>query len=247
MYTYEKHRPWRLAVLKSLPLIIFFSLFSKAYAQQVIPLTNPSLEGPPGINTVPAPWYIMDGTPDTEINDNNALPLPASNGNNYVRIVCSMSGAEEFACELVQQLDSGKTYEVSFDLAMENSARFPVTYASFQIYGNKSLKEKGEVLWQSGVFSHKTWKRYTATFKPLKNYKSLTFSPYLQTLGDFNTVVVSYVDNFSAITETFILDVDVKNTCPGQNNGAATVNIPDPAGAYSYYWAPTGATTKSVN
>jgi len=246
MYTYENRRPWRLAVLKSLPSILFFFFFSSAYGQQVIPLINPSLEGPTGASILPAPWYAMDGTPDTEINNFNVFPIPASNGNNYVRMVCDEIVREEMACELVQQLDSGRTYEVSFDLAMENSIRYPVVWASFQIHGNRSKNEKGEVLWQSGAFNHKAWKRYTAVFKPLKNYQSITFSPYYITSSLPYSVVVTYVDNFSPITETFMWNVDVKNACPGQNNGAATVNFPDPGGAYSYYWTPTGATTKNI-
>jgi len=246
MYTYENHRPWRLAVLKSLPLILFFSLFSSAYGQ-VIPFINPSLEGPTGVSILPTPWYAMSGSPDTEIESLlNPYPIPASDGNNYVRLVWTWrDGAEEMACELGQQLDSGKTYTVSFDLAMQTFYSIPV-FGALRIYGNKNEFEKGEVLWESGVFYHKTWKRYTVILKPLKNYKFLTFGPYNAGVVDRSSLAMTFIDNFSPVTETILFDVDVKNACPGQNNGTATVTIREPVGTYSYHWLPGGETSSSI-
>ncbi len=137
-------RHWRLAVPKPLLLILFFFLLSNVYAQQVIPFINPSLEGPAEYSIVPSPWYPTHGTPDTEIESLlNPYPIPASHGNNYVRMVWTWrgGGAEEMACELGQQLDSGKTYAVSFDLAMQTIYSVPV-FGSFRIYGNKNGYEK---------------------------------------------------------------------------------------------------------
>lgn len=215
-------------------LLLITLLYQTTHAQHVsvIPITNPSMEGPTGLAIAPSGWDIISGTPDTGPNNGTEK---ASDKATFVRLV----NAESIGQQLLYTLIAGKTYTLSFDMAPSIT-----TKGTMLITGRKGRHGQEELLWKSGLFSHVEWKRYTVTFTPTQNIDYIILDPYTPSDG---TLSAAKLDNFSSISEIIRLDLTATNTCPGVAIGSVNVSSPFADENYTYLWEPGGYTTPGVN
>jgi len=229
-------------LLSFISLLLFIGVAFPTYAQQVIPIYNPSFEGEPGIEKVPWPWYVQTPSPDTEPDEFNVLKFPASNGATYAGIGYDLKygfPSETFGYPLSQYLYAGKTYCISFDLAKEHGhLGIGSDLSTFMILGANNKDERGDTLWMSGLIEHTDWRRYTAFLQPKKDYNYLNFTLYNPNKNDTTPLIAVFIDNFSDITESFIVDVKTENACPGQPSGSIAITIPDADDSYTYSLEP---------
>ncbi|WP_343688994.1 gliding motility-associated C-terminal domain-containing protein [Chitinophaga sp.] len=223
-------------------LFILPSIHSNA---QIIPLKNPSLEGTAGLErAAPPEWSIIEETPDIQPGV-YGLTMPASDGNTYVGMVANTYIQEGITQLLVQPLDSGKSYSLSFDLAYAADYSWAITYGGFAIYGGNEFGKREELLWASDRFMNTQWKRQQAVFTPSNEYKYIILSAYKQPGDSIKYIAGVLVDNFSPIREVIQLSLSSENSCNGSNGVAWARVANEDDDEYSYLWS-TGDTCARV-
>lgn len=211
---------------------------------QDISLGNPSIEGPPKAGNVPAPWYRAFQSPDTQPGF-YGISLPASDGKTYAGFIFGHRYQEGISQQLPTPLKAGSTYQLSFDLA------FPVHYdtltlctGTMAIYGSNSPAEQGDLLWQSGTFTHEQWQRYTANMRPAKDYNYILLMPYLPPSCSGNGYTGTLVDHLSAsLAQAPNVTFDIQPTCKGKSTGKIQVVATGGKSPYTYEWQHGGHTS----
>ncbi|MFB6454321.1 gliding motility-associated C-terminal domain-containing protein [Chitinophaga sp. Hz27] len=223
--------------MKALTTIVVIALlYCHPIFAQDISIGNPSIEGPPRAGSVPFPW-LRTLSPDTQPGF-YGISLSASNGKTYVGFINGHRWAEGISQVLPAPMKANTSYQLSFDLA------FPVHYdtlllcsGALAIYGSFSDTDPGDLLWQSGMFTHTFWQRYTATINPKKNYPFLVLMPYLPNGCKANGYAGALLDNISAtLAEVPQISLDVQPTCAGKRTGAVKVNVSGSTPPYTYAW-----------
>jgi gliding motility-associated-like protein len=212
---------------------------------QDVHLQNPSLEGVSKEGAVPEHWLVVVKTPDIQPGVYGQT-LPASDQQTYVGMICDLGKQEGITQELTQTLDSGKTYELTFDLASAAYYGKKTGYGSLVIHGSNKQGERDDTLWTSGMITHRNWQKYTALITPKKRYHFISFSPYKLSSDTGRLAVAILIDNLSDIREVIKLQMLSKNTCAGGSNGWASVNV-NAADSCTYSWQPGYFNTKSVS
>lgn len=228
-------------------MIIVKSTVSVSSAQDII-IENPSLEKTGLKGGIPLPWYKCGNTPDLQPNGGCGITLPAADGKTYVGSIGS-TFPEGLGLNVEGKLKAGKTYVLSFDLAYPPYYCVDVCYGSFAIYGGATPCDKTELLWESGAFYHKDWKRYTAVFKPTRDYAYISFWTYpVDAIACHDKKYAAFlVDNFSpAIREVPQIELVTRNSCKGGNTGSALVRVKGGQAPYHYVWSPGGNTTAEI-
>ncbi|MBW8683361.1 T9SS type B sorting domain-containing protein [Chitinophaga rhizophila] len=248
-------------ILKTI-LVSLLIMLSKTAGSQSMPiyLQNPSFEGQPTMNGIPAPWYQRSVNLIAY-----TLPLGSSNeiapsdGKTYAALLAASenntSAGHAVWTSIGQQLskpiEAGKAYLIHFDMALmpedDKSDKTAATTTALAIRGADTENDLGERIWYSGVLYERNWKRFTAVLKPKKTYAHLRFEPYVTDYDD-TCYVVTFLDNISMIEETLNFDVSAEHTCFGQNAGkvAVTMNTLDKDN-YTFRWEPGGYTTQQVS
>ncbi|HEY9258611.1 gliding motility-associated C-terminal domain-containing protein [Chitinophaga sp.] len=204
---------------------------------QHIPFSNPSLEGNPGKGILPAPWYIVLGTPDTQPGIFE-IKLSPSAGKSYVGMHSGKGFLEGIGQKLAQPVEANKDYVLSMDLAYTTYYLYPACYGNLAIYGGNAPGDTAEMLWSSGNFTHDTWKRYDAVFHPSASYRYISLLAY-PTLpcNKSQYGIALLLDNLSAIDRLLppVLTASViPCTCGEVADGRITLHIRDGIPPFQY-------------
>lgn len=247
-------------ILKTTFVSLLIMLPDLARSQTMpIYLQNPSLEGTPTLNGIPAPWYqrsvnlIAYTLPLGSTNE-----IPPSDGKTYAALLAASANNTSaghavwtsIGQQLSRPIEAGKAYLISFDMALmpedDHSDNTAATSTALAIVGSSSEMDIGERIWYSEICTERKWTRFTAVLKPKKNYTHLRFEPYVTDYDD-TCYVVTFLDNISMIEETLNFDVSAENTCYGASDGKVAVTINSlEKDTYTYHWEPGGYTTPVV-
>ncbi|QHS58250.1 T9SS type B sorting domain-containing protein [Chitinophaga agri] len=238
------YRRYYLCLCKPILAFILCLCYDESSGQD-IRIQNPSLEGIIKESAVPEHWLLVSRTPDIQPGIYGQT-LPASDQQTYVGMICDSRTQEGIAQELVQTLDSGKTYEITFDLATSAYYGKKIAYGSLVVHGSNRKGEREDTLWTSGIITHKTWQSYTAQITPKKRYRYISFSPYKMPEDTSATAVSVLIDHLSDLRESIKLQTVSKNTCLGLANGWVSVNVKAPDSC-TYEWQPGSFKTRSVS
>jgi gliding motility-associated-like protein len=248
-------------ILKTIIVSLLIMLPVLARSQSMpIYLENPSFEGQPTLNGIPAPWYqrsvnlIACTFP---VGSNNEIA--PSDGKTYAALLAASENNTSaghsvwtsIGQQLSQPIEAGRAYLISFDMALmpeeDQSDRSAATSTALAILGSASENDLGERIWYSGIYYERKWKRFTAILKPKKTYTHLRFEPYVTDYDD-TCYVITFMDNISMIEETLNFDVSAENTCYGHNDGKVAVTMRSlEKDTYTYRWEPGGYTTPEVS
>lgn len=227
-------------------LIFAAGCFSPVLAQDIV-IRNPSLEGVPRPAANPPYWTQCGITPDIQPGC-CSVTLPPSDGKTYVGMQTSANWSESITQRLPGGLIAGRSYVISFDLA------YPPKYysadicnGSLAIYGGNDTCDRAEELWRSPVFTHTNWKRYIATFRPTKNYKYITLSPYFTPCKNGHISAV-LIDNLSSmVKESPQIRLSALPTCPGAATGQVRAEVLHGTAPFTYLWKPGNDTTPQIS
>lgn len=200
--------------------------------------TNSSMEGPALPHVVPGPWISCYATPDTQPGNWGIVQAP-SDGISYVSFIRSGSGGfyNEGMSQVFNPWISPGTYVFTVDLAhstIYTPGSDPLDcYSSLAIYGGNSACNQAELLWESGPYTHTSWKTYPVMVQPSSNWTHMTFCPqYHYNCG--NGMINVMLDNITCIEPVEI----VKPACDGSTPGTITIAPPSAlSGApFTYVW-----------
>jgi len=229
-------------------LMLLHLLFPAMARAQDISIRNPSLEGIPHVNAVPAGWIKCGASPDLHPGACCGVTLPASDGKTYMGCLSSVDWSEGISTALGTKLKKGSLYTISFDMAFPglyyNQA---VSTGTLVIYGSNAPGTMGDELWRSPSFYHKEWRRYTIVFKPEKDYTYLSFWSYFDRCTDCKLSGV-LLDNISAeIREVPQVEIVARNSCRGTGDGVARVVVKEGVRPYRFLWSPGNYTDSAVS
>lgn len=247
-------------ILKTITVSLLIMLPFTARSQTIpIYLENPSFEGQPTMNGIPAPWYqrsvnlIAYTLPLGSTNE-----IAPSDGKTYAALLAASENNTSaghavwtsIGQKLSMPIEAGRAYLISFDMALmpeeDRSDNTAATSTALAILGSTSEADLGERIWYSDIYYERKWNRFTAVLKPKKTYTHLRFEPYVTDYDD-TCYVVTFLDNISMIEETLNFDVSAENTCYGENNGKVAVTMHSlDKDTYSFRWEPGGYTTPEV-
>ncbi len=214
----------------------FLTLTIRLEAQQIA-LGNPSMEGARGKGIIPAPWFIVQGTPDTQpgIFD---IKLPPSAGSSYIGMHSGKGFLEGIGQQLAQPLKAHTTYVLSFDLAFATYYLYPACYGNLAIYGGNTPGDTAALLWSSGNFIQTDWKRYHAVFRTTQAWRYISFLAYpTAPCNKSQFGIALLIDNLSAIDELVLPTVTaaVKPcSCGEVSDGSITLHVTGGAPPFQY-------------
>lgn len=217
-------------------------------AGQDIPLINPSMEDTPKDNKVPAGWVIASETPDVQPGMYK-VNVPPTNGQSYVGLHSGPGYQEGIAQELTAEMREGRSYNLSFDLAYYQDYVYKGCYGHVSLYGGDNPGDTAELLWNSDVFYHTNWQRYSANINPSGNYKYLSiYATVIPLECDSKYGVVALIDNLSPeLRQVPQISIAATNTCKGNNTGNIAVKVLSGTGPFTYEWFPGGETTSHLS
>jgi gliding motility-associated-like protein len=144
-------------------------------------IENPSLEGFPAESQMPSNWSTcaFNSNPDTQPGFWGVSKAP-SHGNSYVSLVVrgnlgpNANRKEDIQTVLSTSLESGKCYELSFDIAVSENFGHDswsgwVSYnrgAKLSVWGGSQSCNRDELLFGIDSVSHYVWKTYTVPIIP---------------------------------------------------------------------------------
>lgn len=217
-------------------------------AGQDIPLVNPSMEDKPKDNKAPTGWLIADQTPDIQPGMYKVY-VPPTDGKSYVGLHSGPGYLEGISQELLTEMREGRSYNLSFDLAYYAAYVYKGCYGHVSIYGGNSPGDTAELLWNSGVFYHTNWQRYSANINPSANYKYMSVYATVTPLEcDSKYGVVALIDNLSpALRQVPQISIAATNSCKGGSTGSIAVKVISGTGPFTYEWFPGGETTSHLS
>ena len=214
---------------------------------QDIIIENPSLEGTPAGGAVPPSWIKSADSPDIQPGF-FGVSRPASDSNTYVGLLANYNWAEGIAQKLNGVLKAGRTYQLSLDLAYTTFYYKEICSGGLEIYGGNTESERKERLWFSGFIKDTAWKTMTVTFTPSADYSYLSFWAFYDSTCTENRLSGVLLDHFSAyIREVPQINVTVRNSCKGQNNGTVSVNVKNGKGPFKCKFMPGNYSGEKVS
>lgn len=246
-----KHCLWqcffKLNVMKVLHYPIFLCCLlciSVSLSAQDVILKNPSLEGEKGAGKVPPHW-LGRNTPDVQPGALN-ITQPPSDGETYVGLHSGPNFLESISQEV--NLQAGKSYQLSADLAYAPNYAFKACYGILNVYGSNAPRDTLERLWSSGPFYHTNWRKYTFNIVTRKQYKYIVFMAGVDLPCDqspYGSAIL--LDNLSAsLRETPQLSAEVHKTCENESKGAIKLKISGVSVPCTVSWSPTGSTATEL-
>lgn len=235
-------------VLTCMICVLTVNLFIHQVAcAQVIELTNPSMEGNVGRDSVPAGWLAASNTPDVLPGPLNIFKRPAD-GKSYAGLHSGPVYREGLAQKLAVPLEQGLAYAISVDLAYTPKYLQTACNGNLTIYGGNSPKDTAQRLWSSGPFTDTLWRRYYAIIEPTASYKyiSIWADPSEPcSASDIGTAVL--IDNFSNIRQVIKTTLSATPSCNNAGTGTIQVTPVDYHTNYTYLWTPGNYTTSRVD
>ncbi len=161
-------------------IFLLFGFFVVQFAVAQIRFENPSFEGTPQDGTSPAGWFQCKtgSTPDI-LPGSWGVYNEAADGNTYIGLITREDGTwEDITQRLKEPLKGGECYTFSIDLARSK------TYAGYnlpvrlRIWGGMERCDRDELLDQSPMIKHSTWRTYTLQINPKKDYKFIIIEAY---------------------------------------------------------------------
>ncbi len=158
-------------------IITVFFLPKNEDGQDVIRLDNPSFEGTPQDATTPIGWAACgeNSTPDI-------LPgfwgvyVEPSDGNSYVGLITREDGTwESIGQHLRKPLKANECYSFSLDLARAPSYAGYEIPVKFQMWGASKRCSRQQLLAETSLIRHTSWKSYNFEFVAKKDYDYVLF------------------------------------------------------------------------
>jgi Carbohydrate binding domain len=140
--------------------------------EDTIRLDNPSFEGSPQDATTPTGWISCgeNSTPDLLPGFWGVYTSP-SDGNSYIGLIAREDGTwEAIGQKLNKPLKNKECYTFSVDLARST------TYAGYnipvklRIWGGSKRCSRDQILSESPIIKHTSWKTYNFEINPTKDY-----------------------------------------------------------------------------
>jgi len=239
-------------------LLMLFPVLARSQSVPIY-LQNPSFEGQPTLNGIPAPWYQRSTNLiafTLPLGSNNEIA--PSEGKTYAALLAASenntSAGHAVWTSIGQQLskpiEAGRAYLISFDMALmpeeDHSDQTAATSTALAIVGASSEADPGDRIWYSGIYYERKWNRFIAVLKPKKTYTHLRFEPYVTDYDD-TCYVTTFLDNISMIEETLNFDATAENTCYGERGGELSVQMRSlEKDTYTFRWEPGGYTSQAV-
>ncbi len=232
-------------ISKNIVLILLLFFPEMLFAQY---LSNPSLEGPPGIAISPPDWlpFSMGSTPDTE-------PLAcddftASHGETYLTLVARGSSGlkpnsqENSQTSLVLPLVVGGCYSLSLDLASRDDLGHYTWGTGFnyysapvklRIYGSNNVSDKGELLAETSPVTNVNWETVNFQIKAAYEINFLLLEVVLEEPG---------AENGNILIDHLILSEDPVESTVVLNETFIPADLPltiEASESPSYSWSPS--------
>ncbi len=156
---------------------LFFFLLSafltepKPGLPENIRLVNPSFEGTPQDATVPTGWMACgdNSTPDI-LPGAWGVYTEASDGKTYLGLITREDGTwEKIAQKLRKPLKANQCYSFSTDLCHSSAYDGYNIPVKFQLWGDGRACGRGQLLAETSVIRHGSWKTYHFEFTPKKD------------------------------------------------------------------------------
>lgn len=211
-------------------------------------MSNPSFEGPKGINKSPPGWLGCHSlsTPDTQPGYWGVTKTP-SHGNSYLSLVVRgnkgpyANTTEDIQTNLMLPLQQGECYNLSIDLAISENGGHLIgggvwlSYynpAFLKIWGGFADCVKSELLWASDPIDNTQWETYEFTISPQdSSYDYLILEAAYTSLPKyFGNILIDDIRLPEAPQTLLVLDTTVKI-------GQEFVLYPSKGAAYS--WSPS--------
>lgn len=200
--------------------ILFFSLM--AMGQEPILLDNPSFEGIPRAGDVNRPmsvkgWYDcgfpMETPPDVHPEPGGGpfgVTQAPKDGTSYLGLVVRTNETyERIGQRMSQPIQEGQCYEFSIAISrsviyrsVDRTTQEETNYfgpIKLRIWGGSGYCDRGELLAESSLILHNTWKTYNFRFEPSKNMNYIMFEAFYQTPTPFPSNANLLLDNASPI------------------------------------------------
>lgn len=202
---------------KSILLLCWCSLAAfGTFAQDIVYLKNPSLEGFPSHSKYPPDWndegFEGDTPGDTHPSDAFGVATPAAHGQTYVGMI--VRDVETWECmgqRLREPLQAHTCYRVAFRAARspvyESISQLTRKRANFdkpvivRLWAGNKGRDGLELLGQTEPVTNEAWARYEMAFQPTADYDYLYVEAYYSLVENngqpYNGNVL--VDDFSPI------------------------------------------------
>ncbi|WP_440132873.1 gliding motility-associated C-terminal domain-containing protein [Chitinophaga sancti] len=219
----------------------------KIAGAQVIELSNPSMEGNIGRDSVPAGWIAASNTPDVLPGPLNIYKRPAD-GKAYAGLHSGPAYREGLAQLLSSPLEKGLAYAISVDLAYAPRYLQAACYGNLTIYGGNSPKDTAQRLWSSGPFTDTSWRRFYAILEPTASYKYISlWADPAEPCAASNIGTAVLIDNFSNIRQVIKTTLTATPSCNNASTGTVQVSPVDYHTTYTYLWTPGNYSTAKVD
>jgi hypothetical protein len=153
---------------------LFFNEKNLSYNEPdpVVRLDNPSFEGVSQDATTPVGWISCgeNSTPDILPGFWGVYTAP-SDGNTYIGLITREDGSwEAIGQRLRKPLKASECYNFGIDLARSSSYSDYNTPVKLRIWGGSKRCSKEQILAESPIIKHNTWKTYNFEINPTKDY-----------------------------------------------------------------------------
>jgi hypothetical protein len=182
----------------SLLSVILFISYLEASTQEVIFLTNPSLEGQAQHSSVPAGWdncgYEEESPPDVHPSGTFGVNMAAAKGETYVGMVARDNDTWECIGQLlISSFVPDTCYRIALKMgrsreytSISRLTQKSVNYKEpcvLRLWGGYKYQDGFEMLAESEAVDHYEWKEYTLDFTPSKDYDYLYLEVYYSNSG----------------------------------------------------------------
>ena len=226
--------------------LLCLPLLAWSQKSEIIYLENSSFEDMPRASLAPTGWsdcgHVGESPPDIQPYGGFNVTKPAHDGGTYLGMVVRDNNTwESVSQKLAKPIQKGTCYNFSLYLSRSETYISPTKKdqsslvnfnggAILRIWGSTSHCDKRELLAETSVVDHTTWKQYEFKLEPQRaNYAYITFEVYFKsaTLFPYNGNIL--IDNASAITSCDIpLEIDNPLATNDTDNNNPTPNPPKP-------------------
>lgn len=182
------YRYWKVRLVAGILLGCALTGTLSGQTNQIVILDNPSLEGEAGMSNLPQGWYYCgpaaETPPDLHPNGRFEVVQKAQDGYTYVALIGRPNGTSESVGQrLPQPLSAGQCYRI--DLFASRSPRYVAIdresgrrlnfngALKLQLWGGSQHCGMRELLAESELITHSSWKEVQLVFRPQREIRHL--------------------------------------------------------------------------